>query len=144
MATLVLMIGLPGSGKTTLAKRMERERAALRLTPDQWVTALHGPDPSPAVLDAAREPVEVAQWRIAERALALGLDVVLDFGGRRGAHSIRNTLCCACSSSRPPAIPHHTVSANVTATASSEAQVHDTGVGSPWGSCMYIATVTRR
>ena len=80
MATLILMIGLPGSGKTTRAKRIERERTALRFTPDEWVTALHGRDPSPAVLDAARDPVETAQWRIAERALALGLDVVLDFG----------------------------------------------------------------
>jgi hypothetical protein len=63
---------------------------------------------------------------------------------RRRPYSIRETLCCACSSNRLPAIPHHTVSAKVTATASRDAQVHDTGVGSPCGSCMYIATVTRR
>jgi predicted kinase len=80
VATLVLMIGLPGSGKTTEAKQIERERAAVRLTPDEWVTALHGRKPSAPVLDAAREPIETAQWRIAQLALALGLDVVLDFG----------------------------------------------------------------
>jgi predicted kinase len=35
------MCGLPGSGKTTLAKRLERERRALRFTPDDWIEALH-------------------------------------------------------------------------------------------------------
>lgn len=37
MPTLFLMCGLPGSGKTTLAKQLERERSALRLTPDEWL-----------------------------------------------------------------------------------------------------------
>jgi len=32
MATLFLMCGLPGSGKTPLARRIERERDALRLS----------------------------------------------------------------------------------------------------------------
>ena len=36
MATLHLMVGLPCSGKTTLAKQLEQERSALRLTPDEW------------------------------------------------------------------------------------------------------------
>ena len=34
MATLHLMVGLPCSGKTTEARRLERELGALRLTPD--------------------------------------------------------------------------------------------------------------
>ena len=36
VATLHLMVGLPCSGKTTLAKQLEQERSALRLTPDEW------------------------------------------------------------------------------------------------------------
>lgn len=36
MATLHLMVGLPLSGKTTYARRLEREADALRLTPDDW------------------------------------------------------------------------------------------------------------
>ena len=79
-ATLFLMVGLPGSGKTTLAKQFEQQRPALRLTPDEWITPLYGPDLSQAALDATRDPVESVQWQIAARALALGVDVVVDFG----------------------------------------------------------------
>jgi predicted kinase len=80
MATLILICGLPGSGKTTLARRLERERPALRLTPDEWIARLFGPAPASPVLDAARDPVEAVQWEVAARALVLGVDVILDFG----------------------------------------------------------------
>ena len=33
---LVLICGLPGAGKTTLAKRLEHELRAVRLCPDEW------------------------------------------------------------------------------------------------------------
>ena len=80
MATLFLMCGLPGSGKTTLAKRIEREREALRLTPDEWIARLYGQRLTPPALDWCRDPVETLQWEVAERALRLGVNVVLDFG----------------------------------------------------------------
>jgi predicted kinase len=37
MATLFLMCGLPGSGKTTLARRIERDRDALHLRLTQGI-----------------------------------------------------------------------------------------------------------
>ena len=80
MATLLLMCGLPGSGKTTLAKRLERERDALRLTPDEWIARLFGQSLTPPALDWCRDPVESIQWEVAERALRLGINVILDFG----------------------------------------------------------------
>jgi predicted kinase len=80
MATLLLMCGLPGSGKTTLAKRIERERDALRLTPDEWIARLYGQRLTPPALDWCRDPVEALQWELAERALRLGVNVILDFG----------------------------------------------------------------
>ena len=80
MATLFLICGLPGSGKTTLAKQIERERCALRLTPDEWIVRLFGTGLTPPTLDWCRDPVEAVQWTVAERALILGLNVVLDFG----------------------------------------------------------------
>ncbi len=82
--TLYLLCGLPGSGKTTLAKRLEQETAALRLTPDEWMTPLYGEEIcEPNTLarwNDAHDRVEKVQWRIAERALLLGVSVVLDFG----------------------------------------------------------------
>lgn len=74
------MCGLPCSGKTTLAKHIEQERAALRLTPDEWITQLFGADIAGEALDAARDPVEAALWELATRVLTLGVDVILDFG----------------------------------------------------------------
>ena len=74
------MCGLPCSGKTTLAKQIERERAALRLTPDEWIARLFGADVEGGALDAARDPMEAALWELAARVLALGVDVILDFG----------------------------------------------------------------
>jgi predicted kinase len=80
MATLLLMCGLPGSGKTTLARSIERERDALRLTPDEWIARLYGQGLTPPALDWCRDPVEAIQWEVAARALRLGVNVVLDFG----------------------------------------------------------------
>jgi len=80
MATLFLMCGLPGSGKTTLARQLERDRDALRLTPDEWIERLSGTDLTLPTLDWWRDPVETVQWMVAERALSLGVNVILDFG----------------------------------------------------------------
>lgn len=79
MPTLFLTCGLPGSGKTTLAKRLEHERPALRLTADEWLHDLH-PQLSGDELDRMRDPVERLQWSVAERVLRIGGEVVLDWG----------------------------------------------------------------
>ena len=42
MTTLLLTCGLPGSGKTTLARRLAGERDAQRFTKDEWVRDLGG------------------------------------------------------------------------------------------------------
>jgi predicted kinase len=78
--TLFLMCGLPCSGKTTLARRLERERHALRLTPDEWIAQLLSEEWDQAELDRLRSPVEAVQWDVAARVLALGVDVILDWG----------------------------------------------------------------
>lgn len=74
--TLFLTVGLPGTGKTTAARQIEVERGALRLTKDEWVKALYG-DANPA---AASAVIEGRLIQIGLRALALGVDVVIDFG----------------------------------------------------------------
>lgn len=74
--TLFLTVGLPGMGKTTEARRIERDEHALRLTKDEWVTALYG-------LENPTSASDVIEGRLIEvglRALELGVSVVIDFG----------------------------------------------------------------
>ena len=74
------MVGLPCSGKTTLAKKLEHERSALRLTPDEWQVTLFGQDANEPEHDARHSLIEAMLWNIASRALELGTNVILDFG----------------------------------------------------------------
>ena len=74
--TLFLTVGLPGTGKTTAARRVEVERRALRLTKDEWVKALFGEE-NPT---AAQAVIEGRLIEVGLRALELGIDVVIDFG----------------------------------------------------------------
>ena len=74
--TLFLTVGLPGTGKTTEARRIEVEQQALRLTKDEWVKALYGPANPPSASDV----IEGRLIEIGLRALGLGINVVIDFG----------------------------------------------------------------
>jgi hypothetical protein len=78
--TLLLMVGLPCSGKTTLARRLEIDREALRLTPDEWQVQLFGQDADDPAHDARHTMIESLLWKIASRALELRTNVILDFG----------------------------------------------------------------
>jgi predicted kinase len=80
VATLHLMVGLPCSGKTTLAKTLEQERSALRLTPDEWQIGLFGQDAHEPQHDARHSFIEAMLWKVASRALELGTNVILDYG----------------------------------------------------------------
>jgi hypothetical protein len=87
VATLHLMVGLPGSGKTTLARELERKYSALRLTTDEWHIRLFGSDFYDGMDEAdlakhnvRHAEVESIMWEVAARVLVLGGDVILDFG----------------------------------------------------------------
>ena len=75
-ARLILTCGLPGAGKTALARRLAADRSAVRLTKDEWLTAL-GSSPWDR---PTGEKVEQELWHLAHEILRLGLSVVLDFG----------------------------------------------------------------
>jgi len=81
------MVGLPCSGKTTLARQLEARYSALRLTPDEWHIRLFGHDyrddmteADESVHGSRHDVVESLMWDVAARVLALGVDVILDFG----------------------------------------------------------------
>lgn len=80
MPTLYLICGLPGAGKTTLARKLETEHSALRLCPDEWIAQLLANPADKAELDRLRDPVEKLLWNLAKRALVLGMNVVLEYG----------------------------------------------------------------
>jgi len=76
VAKLLLMVGLPGAGKTTRAKELAVAHRALRLTPDEWMISLFdGSQP-----DGKRDLLEGQLIALALQALQLGTNVVLDFG----------------------------------------------------------------
>ena len=84
--TLYLMVGLPGSGKTTRAKELEQETRAVRFTPDEWHIFLFGDDfgdNSPearALHDQRHDRVEQLMWTVGQDLLRKGVSVILDFG----------------------------------------------------------------
>jgi predicted kinase len=73
---LILLCGLPGAGKTTVAKRLANEVPALRLCTDEWMTRL-GVD---LFDEPFRERLERVFREHAQDALRLGQSVILDFG----------------------------------------------------------------
>lgn len=75
-ATLHVMVGLPGAGKTTRARQIEQEQGALRLTPDEWMIPLFGE----AEAAGKRDVLEGRFVSLAIQVLRRGFDVVLDFG----------------------------------------------------------------
>jgi predicted kinase len=81
---IYLIVGLPGAGKTTRAKELERSESALRLTPDDWqLSVFAGDDPTrwrSAERDRQRDRIEGKLVEVGMRAAQLGVDVVLDFG----------------------------------------------------------------
>jgi hypothetical protein len=84
MNTVHLICGLPGAGKTTLAKKIEEENRALRFSLDEWLITLFGryeitPDNHAAHVERVLACRSVI-WMMAERALRLGVDVILDDG----------------------------------------------------------------
>lgn len=75
-----MICGLPGSGKTTLAKVLERKLNAIRMCPDEWIEAILADPHDQAEKNRLRDVVENLQWSLAKTYLAQGFIVVLENG----------------------------------------------------------------
>lgn len=73
---LYLLVGLPGAGKTTEARRLAAVQRAVRLSPDDWMLPLFGEsDPN-----GLRDVMEGRLIWVGLEALKAGANVVVDFG----------------------------------------------------------------
>jgi lincosamide nucleotidyltransferase A/C/D/E len=75
-AQLLLVVGLPGSGKTTLARTLAARHAAVRLNPDEWMLEL-GID---LFDEMFRNRLEQRMITLAAELLALNGRVIIEFG----------------------------------------------------------------
>jgi predicted kinase len=84
---LIIVCGLPGSGKTTLAKALESRLRAVRFSPDEWMDALS----LNLWEEEMRGRIEALQWKLAQELLALGLTVIIEWGtwGRAERDALR-------------------------------------------------------
>jgi predicted kinase len=73
---LIIVCGLPGSGKTTLAKALEVSMRAIRFSPDEWMEALS----LNLYNEGKRAEIEALQWKLGQQLLALGLSVIIEWG----------------------------------------------------------------
>ena len=73
---LVLICGLPASGKSTLARQLAPKIPAIRLDKDQWTIQL-GHDPWD---DEFRLRLEGQLWALTQELLAQGQSVILEWG----------------------------------------------------------------
>src|SRR5436309_10384131 len=85
-AKLIIVCGLPGSGKTTYARQIQAKVHGFRLSPDEWMDAL-----AIDLWDAEkREKIEMLQWQFGQELLAVGLAVIIEWG--TWGRSERDTL----------------------------------------------------
>lgn len=75
-AKLIIVCGLPGSGKTTHAKMLEKKLAGFRMCPDEWMEylALNIYD------ESSRSKVESLQWNFTQKLLKYGQVIIIEWG----------------------------------------------------------------
>ena len=75
-----MLHGYLGSGKTTYAKKLEKEWGAIRFTSDEWMSKLYGDDPPEERFENYQSNVLSLMEIYWSRMLEKGVDVILDLG----------------------------------------------------------------
>ena len=73
---LIIVCGLPGSGKTTVSTKLERDLQAVRFCPDDWMEMLE----IDLYDEVRRGKIEALQWKFGQKLLAQGLTVIIEWG----------------------------------------------------------------
>src|SRR6187549_4222296 len=88
--TIHLVCGSTGAGKTTFSMRLAEQEGAIRLSIDEWITALFGADQPKQIQFAwMMERVnrcEAVMWNVAVDAARRGIGSVIDCGLTRARH----------------------------------------------------------
>lgn len=92
-ATLHVVFGPTGAGKSTYARDLARRLPAVYFSIDDWMAKLFAPDmPDPIEFDWMMERVERCEtqiWSVAAGVMAIGGSVVLDLGLMRRSDRAR-------------------------------------------------------
>ncbi len=78
MATVHLIHGYLGAGKTTFAKQLEASLPAMRFTHDHWITTLYGIDPPAEGMPLMHERVSSLIEETWTKCVSFGIETVLD------------------------------------------------------------------
>ena len=78
--TAHVIVGFIGSGKTTFAKKLQKETGALRFTKDEWVIAIIGHDPTIEGFATYDDRITKLTREVALSCLEAGNDVIIDEG----------------------------------------------------------------
>ncbi len=92
--TAHLICGFIGAGKTTFARKLEKETGAVRFTKDEWVIKLFGNNPPKDKFQEYDSKMTELTTEIALKCLAAGASVIIDdgFWHRKQRDEIRQKL----------------------------------------------------
>jgi predicted kinase len=80
MATVHLVHGFVGCGKTTFSKKLATELPAVRFSSDEWMISLFGNNPDPSFFEKYAHLIHNLIWQTATQLIQNGHDVILDQG----------------------------------------------------------------